>query len=152
MTLQAIADALKVSLDDLLGRKSKGRIVPLPVISKAVGSPAGAFFTDQDFPAGAANEYYEVDDPNAFVLIVEGDSMEPTVRAGDRIIVTPNKKYKPGDICVVRLAQSGKTFLKRVESHGSDVILKSDNPRYEIMVYKSKEIGFIYRVEAIIPK
>jgi phage repressor protein C with HTH and peptisase S24 domain len=148
----AIARALKVSTEELLGLKPSSRITPLPLISKAIGSPEGAFFTDQDFPPGAGEQYYEIDDPGAFVLMVEGNSMEPTVRAGDQVIVTPNKKCRPGDICVVRLADSGKTFLKRVDVQADTVILKSDNPAYAVLIHKKSEIGWMYRVEAIIPK
>lgn len=151
-TILKVAQALNVSIEELLGLKSKGRITPLPVISKVVGSPEGDYFTDQDFPVGAGEDYYQVDDENAFVLSVVGDSMEPAVRAGDQVIITPNKKCKSGSICIVRLAESGKTFLKRVEFLGDTVILKSDNPRYDTMVYKQQEIGFCYRVEAILPR
>jgi SOS-response transcriptional repressor LexA len=150
--MKAIAKALRISMDELAGIKMKKRVNPLPVISKVIGSPEGAYYTDQDFVAGAGEDYYNVDDENAFVLTVEGDSMEPTIRAGDRVIITPNKQHKTGDICIVRLADTGKTFLKRIEIHGDNVLLKSENSRYETMVYKRKEIGFIYRVEAIIPR
>ena len=151
-TVDKLAKAFNMSIDEFLGLKTRRRIIQLPVISKVIGSPEGAYYTDQDFVAGAGEDYYNVDDENAFVLTVEGDSMEPTIRAGDQVIVTPNKQYKTGDICVVRLADSGKTFLKRIEIHGNNVLLKSENSRYETMVYKRKEIGFIYRVEAIIPR
>jgi SOS-response transcriptional repressor LexA len=150
--VMAIAKALKVSAEDLMGLKARGRFVPLPIISKAVASPEGAYYTDQDFPAGAGEDYYEVEDPNAFVIRVEGTSMEPTIREGDLIVVTPEKAPKNGEIAIVRLAGSGKTFLKRVEIHGSDVILKSENQRFETLVHKRKEIDWMYRVEAIVPR
>jgi len=151
-TLKSLSRAFGMGVDEFLGAKSKTRISPLPIISKAVGSPEGAYFSDQDFPVGAGEDYYGIDDPGAFVLIVEGNSMEPTVRAGDRIVVTPNKKCRPGDICVVRLATSGKTFLKRVDEQADTIILKSDNPAYPVLVHKRREIDWMYRVEAIIPK
>lgn len=151
-TMQKIARALNISVDELIGEIPSPRVRPLPIISKAVASPEGAYYTDQDFPAGAGEDYYEVDDPNAFVIRVEGSSMEPTIREADLIVITPSKTPKNGEIALVRLAASGKTFLKRVDIHGDNVILRSDNQAFETLVHKRKEIDWMYRVEAIVPR
>lgn len=151
-TLTKLAAALKVSTSYLIGDDQKYRVDPLPIISRAVASPEGAYYTDGDYPVGAGEDFYEIRDPNAFVIRVEGASMEPTIREGDLIIVTPNKTPGNADIGLVRLAASGKTFLKRVEIRGDSVILKSDNQRFETLIHKKQEIDWMYRVEAIIPR
>jgi len=150
--IAAIAKALKVTIEQLLGLTTNSRIEPLPIIGKTIGSPDGAYFTDQDFPVGAGEDLYHINDPNAFILIVESDSMSPTVRAGDRVIVTPNKDCHSGDICVVRLVKSGRTFLKRIAIRSDTIILSSDNPAYAPFDHKRQDIDWLYRVEAIIPK
>ncbi|UCE65873.1 MAG: helix-turn-helix domain-containing protein, partial [Candidatus Zixiibacteriota bacterium] len=152
MTIAAIARALNVSLDEILGEKPPFRPFSIPLISRAVASPEGAYFTDQGYPVGAGEDYWKIDDPNAFIIRVEGNSMEPTIRDGDMICVTPNKRPVNHDIVLVRLAASGKTFLKRIEVHGEDILLKSDNRDFPTLVHKKQEIDFIYRIEAIIPK
>jgi phage repressor protein C with HTH and peptisase S24 domain len=146
-----IAKALNVTVEELFGFKPRSRVNPIPLIGKAIASPQGAYYTDQDFPPGGANEYIEVKDDQAFALEVESDSMSPRIKPGDRIVVTPNKKITSNGLGVVKL-KSGKVFLKRVEITETGASLKSDNPDYPTLMVLKKEIEWIYRVEAIIPK
>jgi repressor LexA len=41
-------------------------------------------------------------DPNAFAIEVVGDSMEPEVFAGDRVVLEPNREATNGDMAYVR--------------------------------------------------
>ena len=150
-TAQKLANGLDMSLDQFLGYGQSVRIKPIPVIGSAKASPEGAYYTDQDFPPGAANEYLSIEDEDAFALIVESDSMAPRIKPGDRIVITPNKKPIPNGLCVAKL-RSGKVFLKRVEKTKDSVVLKSDNPDYPVLTVAKDEIEWIYRVDCIIPR
>jgi len=86
---------------------------PIPVISSV---QAGAL-RDMDNPYspgdGYAYEYTDQDlSPWAFALDVEGLSMSPEFRPGDRIIVEPEMSPNPGDFVVARNGSEQATFKK----------------------------------------
>lgn len=86
---------------------------PLPVISSV---QAGAL-RDMDSPyppgAGYAYEYTDQDLSKwAFALDVEGLSMMPEFRPGDRIIIEPEIAPNPGDFVVARNGTDQATFKK----------------------------------------
>lgn len=63
---------------------------------------------------------------------VEGDSMAPLLRSGDRVLVDPKAAFQPGDIVVARHPyRSSVRILKRLISINADgrVSLAGDNPR-----------------------
>jgi SOS-response transcriptional repressor LexA len=86
---------------------------PIPVISSV---QAGAL-RDMDSPyppgAGYAYEYTDQDLSKwAFALDVEGLSMMPEFRPGDRIIIEPEIAPNPGDFVVARNGTDQATFKK----------------------------------------
>lgn len=86
---------------------------PVPVISSV---QAGAL-RDMESPyppgAGYAYEYTDQDLSDwAFALDVEGLSMLPDFRPGDRIIVDPEMAPNPGDFVVARNGSAQATFKK----------------------------------------
>lgn len=104
--------------------KSAGVIVPLahqyhrkvPVVSWARAGMGGVY---GDL-AGQIDEYLDTDcrDENAYALILEGDSMEPEFRAGDRVIFLPNTPPQNGDVVVARAEESGDVFFKLYHEFG----------------------------------
>lgn len=86
---------------------------PIPVISAV---QAGAL-TDMESPypvgAGYAYEYTDQDlSAWAFALDIEGLSMMPEFRPGDRIIIEPELEPNPGDFVVARNGSQQATFKK----------------------------------------
>ena len=86
---------------------------PIPVISSV---QAGAL-RDMDSPyppgAGYAYEYTDQDLSKwAFALDVEGISMMPEFRPGDRIIIEPEIAPNPGDFVIARNGTDQATFKK----------------------------------------
>jgi len=86
---------------------------PIPVISSV---QAGAL-ADMENPyppgAGYAYEYSDQDlSAWAFALDVEGTSMMPEFRPGDRIIVDPEISPNPGDFVVAKNGSAQATFKK----------------------------------------
>lgn len=78
----------------------------------------------EPFPVGAAFEYLLTDlklSENAFALEIEGQSMEPDFKEGDRIIVDPALHPQPGDFVVAKNGREEATFKKyRPRGMGAD--------------------------------
>jgi SOS-response transcriptional repressor LexA len=115
-----------------------------PVVSWAAAGQARAY---EDL-ANQIEEHVESDtkDPNAFAIIIEGDSMEPHFFAGDRVVFTPNSEPRNGDAVVAKLAD-GRVFFKyfyRTGPEGTRVKLVSDNPNYSPLEFDRSEFAFIY--------
>jgi SOS-response transcriptional repressor LexA len=116
----------------------------IPVVSWAA---AGAAKDYQDL----ANQIDEtvgshVTDPNAFAVILEGDSMEPEFKAGDRVVVAPNLEARNGDVVLVKL-KDGRVMFKRFQRtgpNGQTIRLRSENPIYDPMELPSEKIRFVY--------
>jgi phage repressor protein C with HTH and peptisase S24 domain len=87
-----------------------------------------------------------VTDLNAFAVIVEGDSMEPEVKAGDRVVIAPGLEPRNGDTVLVKL-KDGRVMLKkfhRVDPSGGTIRLLSDNLNYETLEFPVEQIQFVY--------
>ncbi|MDL2268840.1 LexA family transcriptional regulator [Desulfosarcina sp. OttesenSCG-928-A07] len=69
--------------------------------------------------------------PNAFALVVRGDSMEPLFLEGETIIVDPGKDAISGSYVIVKNGEMA-TF-KQLVIDGGGVFLKPLNNRYPIM-------------------
>jgi SOS-response transcriptional repressor LexA len=66
------------------------------------------------------------------VAVVEGVSMQPTLRAGDRVLLVHGRAPAPGQVAVVRVPGSdpdGPLAVKRVvRRDGAGVWVERDNP------------------------
>lgn len=123
----------------------------VPVVSWANAGKGGDFVD----LAVQIDEYLDTDcrDPNAYALIIEGDSMMPEFKPGDRVIFMPNVEPKNGDVVVARLAKTGDVFFKlfhRVGRNGEIVRLTSFNPAYPPLEYHIKEFAFIHPMHSMV--
>jgi phage repressor protein C with HTH and peptisase S24 domain len=93
------------------------------------GRPAGDAWDEVSFPA--------MDDPAAFGLEIVGNSMEPSYRDGDVIIVSPNASIRRGDRVVVRL-KAGDLMARRLQRAGARRIeltpFNAGHPRLSVAV------------------
>lgn len=109
----------------------------------------GGFFDDGGFPVGEG--WAEIEFPNpqkerAYALTIQGDSMMPLYRDGDKIIVEPDSNLKIGDRVVVR-THSGEVMAKLlVQKSEHEVSLQSINQDYPDPVIKTKDIDWIARI------
>lgn len=116
----------------------------IPVVSWAAAGEASDYedlATQIDETVGT-----HVTDPNAFVVIVEGDSMEPEIKAGDRVVVAPNLEPRNGDIVLVKL-KDGRVMLKkfhRTGTNGGTIRLLSDYLNYETLEFSVEQVRWIY--------
>ena len=100
------------------------------------------------YPTGWGDEYavVESDDPHAYLLRVEGDSMCPRINAGEYVLVEPSIEAQPGDIVVVRLT-SGEVMLKYFRAdYGDEIALESQNPGFTLKTVKKTDIVFFHQV------
>ena len=78
-------------------------------------------------------------------IAVSGDSMEPTLRDGDEILVDHTRKDVRDGIYVVRL--DGALLVKRLDTRGSRrLTLRSDNPAYPPIDCDPEHLEVIGRV------
>jgi SOS-response transcriptional repressor LexA len=123
----------------------------VPVVSWACAG-CGGDFADL---AGQINEWLDTDcaDANAYALIIEGDSMLPEFKSGDRVVFLPNTLPQNGDVVVARLDKTGDVFLKlfhQTGPRGERVRLTSFNPAYPPLEYPLKEFRFIHPVHSLV--
>lgn len=90
-------------------------------------------------------------EPNKFILEVKGDSMEPTIKKADIIIVDPEAEPRSGDVCLVGI-EGFEYTLKRVHFDMDEVILTSDNSVYEKKIFPVAKVIQIYPVVMHIKK
>src|SRR3982750_961640 len=82
---------------------------------------AGGFFTDGGFPAGKGWDEVglpSVNDEHAYALEIAGDSMRPTYRDGDIIVVSPGAQIRKGDRVVVK-TRDGEVMVKELKRRTS---------------------------------
>lgn len=91
------------------------------------------------FPVGGAYDWLLTDldlSERAFALEIEGNSMEPEFKAGDRVIIDPSVSPHPGDFVVAKNHDEKATFkkyrLRGIDETGKEVFelipLNSDYP------------------------
>lgn len=112
----------------------------LPVIgSIAAGTWCEAV---DNFNPGDADEWIEAPGPvgpNAFILRVDGISMEPLFNAGDKVVIDPALEAQPGQYVVAkRLSDHGVT-LKQLRQEGSEFYLYALNPNWPERIIRLTE-------------
>jgi len=130
--------------DHALPARLKSR--DIPVVSWAAAGKA----TDYQDLATQIDETVgsHVTDPNAFAVIIEGDSMEPEFKAGDRVVVAPNLEARNGDVVLAKLVKGGVLLkkFKRTGTNGTTIRLRSENRDYEDMELAAEDLDFVYPV------
>lgn len=126
----------------------------IAVINRA---PAGAVIDYEEYgvDSGQGFEYVDrgdIQDDLAFAVIVVGDSMEPRLRDGDYVILSPCDPYKgdgklePGKIVFVRFTEDaggGCTLARFYREHDGQIRLQKDNAAYAPIVCKREAIQSI---------
>lgn len=111
--------------------------VRIPVYGKvAAGIPIEAITDIEDYEdiseeMARGGEY--------FALRISGDSMEPKISNGDTVIVRRQPDCENGDIAIVLIDREDAT-CKRIKKMPSGIMLISDNPKYNPMVYTAREV------------
>jgi len=105
----------------------------VPVIAEGDATPDGLLWTNT-VVRHAVIEYiarpHDLEDADAYGVLVIGDSMLPTFRKGHRLIVSPNTPIEDGDEVYVQLA-GGERLIKIAHRTSDGWRLESLNPKYE---------------------
>lgn len=142
-----IAEYYDVSLDFLMGNEETPKKVinfktnegiKIPVLGEIVaGVPISAIQEILDYeeiPAEWARQ------GEFFGLRVKGSSMEPSLRAGDTVILKQQQSCDDGNICAVLVGNENAT-LKRVYKNEFGITLKAENKaEFQDKSYSNREI------------
>lgn len=132
-TLGEPGELTNVTLLSHTGRK-------LPVI----GSIAAGAWCDStaSFDPREAEEWVDAPGPvgpRAFVLRVEGISMEPKFVEGDKVVIDPSLEALPGHFVAAKRSSDQATTLKQLRQEGSEQYLYALNPDWPNRVIKMTE-------------
>ena len=120
----------------------------IPVIGLAQAGNDG-FFDDSGYPVGEGWDEVrmpgELDD-NVYALKIQGDSMWPVFRDGDRILVSPIQNVRKGDRVVVKTLEGEIMAKELVKKTTTRIELKSLNPEFEDRSFNRKEVEWIARI------
>lgn len=123
----------------------------IPVIAEGDASPDGVFWTDEGVKLIEAEEWMSrpndpaVKDPRCYGVKVRGDSMEPVLRPGMKVIVSPNLSVGDGDWGYVQL-KNGERLIKLVHKHPAGYTLESLNRNYPARFVARDEVARIHRI------
>lgn len=76
---------------------------------------------------------------------ITGDSMEPLIEKGSEVYLRYQPIVEDGEIAIVRVEDEGVT-CKYLYRDGKDVILKSENPKYEDLIVDAEKVSVIGKV------
>ena len=88
----------------------------------------------------------DVSDPNAYALVVSGDSMEPLYRDGDRIIVSPAANIRRGDRVVIKTREGEVMAKELVRRTAQWVELRSVNPEHADPMLQTSDVEWLARI------
>lgn len=154
-SIAKVIEAVDINIDEFFDMASISRPQMAPSPTKTIPvlgfarAGQGGFFDDGGFPVGEG--WSEIEFPNAphervYALIVQGDSMLPLYRDGDKIIVEPDATLKLGDRVVVRTC-GGEVMAKiLIKKNAQEIALQSVNREYPDPVIATQDIDWIARI------
>lgn len=127
------------------GAAGLGRAIPIVGMARA---GVDGFFDENGFPVGADEtvRFPDLGEDRVYALEIAGDSMEPTYRAGDIVIVQPGAAVRRGDRIVVR-TRAGEVMAKVLgRRNDQNVELISVNPAHPARDIAVPDIDWIARI------
>ena len=76
---------------------------------------------------------------------ITGDSMEPVIKKGSEVYLRYQPTVEDGEVAIVRGEAEGVT-CKYLYRDGKNVILKSENPKYEDLIVDAEKVSVIGKV------
>lgn len=126
-----------------------GKVRWIPVISWA---HAGRAATYEELPKDWQESLpvpHEIPE-NSFAVTLEGDSMEPLYKAGDRVVVMPNVEPRNGCLVIAKLKDDGVVFkLYHQAGSGRPIRLTSYSPHHPPLDLTEDDLHWIYPVHSV---
>jgi phage repressor protein C with HTH and peptisase S24 domain len=121
---------------------------PLPILGFAQAG-AGGYFDAGGLPAGSGWDevsFPDIPDEAIYALEIQGDSMLPVYRDGDRIVISPTAPIRRGDRVVVQTAE-GEIMAKELKRQTNRTIeLTSLNQDHADRNFTVSEIAWMARI------
>ena len=137
-------------------RKIPGGFCPVPEIDVRASAGAGAFHEGPEdakevwlFPDAVVRHEFRARPEDLRVITISGDSMEPLLSSGDRILIDSSQKVPvPPGIFVIWDGMG--LVAKRVEhvpnSDPPKIVIHSVNPNYQTYERTAEEVNIVGRV------
>ncbi|MDH5188526.1 MAG: helix-turn-helix transcriptional regulator [Rhodospirillaceae bacterium] len=150
-SIAKILEATNAGLDEFFSYvEGKEKITPrhVPLIGFAQAGAEG-YFDDAGYPTGGSWEEIDfpgIGDRRAYALEISGDSMDPVLRDGDIVIISPEAGVRRGDRVVVK-TKSGEVMAKTLKRKtATNVELSSFNKAHEDRTIPLDEVEWISRI------
>jgi phage repressor protein C with HTH and peptisase S24 domain len=144
--LAATGTTVEIFVNLITDSAKPAQAVPLLGFAEA---GAGGFFDDGGFPVGKGWDeiaFPAVNDEHAYALEISGDSMTPTYRDGDVIVVSPAAPIRRGDRVVAK-TKKGEVMVKELKRRTSKSIeLQSINSEHPDRTLANSDVVWIARI------
>ena len=127
--------------------KPKPHVIPLLGLAKAGRE---GYFDSDGYPLGIEAwdgiEFPFALEKGVYALEVSGNSMEPTYREGDKLVVSPDSEVRKGDRIVLKTT-NGEVMVKELEHKSARQIhLKSLNAQHQDIHLNTEDVLWMARV------
>lgn len=149
-SIAKVLNATGTTFGDFVALVGGGRLAarPVPLLGFAQAG-AGGYFDASGYPAGNGWDevtFPDIQDDAVYALEIQGDSMLPVYRDGDRIVVSPSAPVRRGDRVVVQTAD-GEIMAKELKRQTNrSVELISLNADHADRVLPVGEVAWMARI------
>lgn len=130
-------------LNEQNGQIHEDNIVPI-VFGRQSAAGSMIYVDDVDAEMGVLPSSIVPNGANELVQIT-GDSMEPIIRKGSEVYLRYQPTVEDGEIAIVRVEDEGIT-CKYLFRDGKNIILKSENSKYDDIVVDANKVSVIGKV------
>ena len=130
-------------LNEQNGQIKEDNIIPI-VFGRQSAAGSMIYVDDVDAEMGVLPSSIVPNGANELVQIT-GDSMEPIIKKGSEVYLRYQPTVEDGEIAIVRVEDEGVT-CKYLFRDGENIILKSENPKYDDIVVDSEKVSVIGKV------
>lgn len=130
-------------LNEQNGQIQEDNIVPI-VFGRQSAAGSMIYVDDVDAEMGVLPSSIVPNGANELVQIT-GDSMEPIIKKGSEVYLRYQPTVEDGEIAIVRVEDEGVT-CKYLIRDGENIVLKSENSKYDDIVVDANKISVIGKV------
>lgn len=130
-------------LNEQNGQIQEDNIIPI-VFGRQSAAGSMIYVDDVDAEMGVLPSSIVPNGANELVQIT-GDSMEPIIKKGSEVYLRYQPTVEDGEIAIVRVEDEGVT-CKYLFRDGENIILKSENPKYDDIVVDAEKVSVIGKV------